>query len=166
MILIDTREKPRAITRIIEEFEKRSIRYDSSKLYVGDYMSLDNPRLIIDRKQNLTELCSNVTGDHERFRNELIRAQESGIKLIMLVEHGKGITCLTDVIWWANPRRFKRVRSKESKWITIETKATTGETLYNILTTMEKKYGCEFQFCEKSETGRRIIEILGGETVD
>ena len=54
-IQIDTREKARAITKILAEFERQGVRHYSSKLYVGDYMSLDNPRLIIDRKQNLQE---------------------------------------------------------------------------------------------------------------
>lgn len=49
-IMIDTREKQHAIKRILSEFEKHGIQSISSKLYVGDYMSLDNPRLIIDRK--------------------------------------------------------------------------------------------------------------------
>ena len=73
-IQIDSREKARAIKKIVQTFDKEGINYFSSKLLVGDYMSLDNPRLIIDRKQNLQELCGNVCQQHERFRNELIRA--------------------------------------------------------------------------------------------
>ena len=60
-IQIDSREKARAIKKIIAEFDKQNVRYYISKLWAGDYMSLDNPRLIIDRKQNLTEICSNVS---------------------------------------------------------------------------------------------------------
>lgn len=43
-----------------------------------------------------------------------------------------------------------------------ETKALTGEKLYKILLTIKEKYGCEFLFCDKSQTGRRIIELLRG----
>ena len=109
IIQIDSREKARAIKNIVAEFDKRGIIHPVSKLMVGDYMNYDNPRLIIDRKQNLTELCSNVCQDHERFRRELLLAQQNEIKIIFLVEHGNGIKCIEDVIWWNNPRRFKRV---------------------------------------------------------
>lgn len=161
IIQIDSREKARAITKIVSEFDKQGITHPVSKLLVGDYMNYDNPRLIIDRKQNLTELCSNVTGDHERFREEMIRAQENEIQLVFLCEHGKGIKTLHDVIWWQNPRRWKRrVNPDTGNWETVETKATTGETLYKILCTQERKYGCKFLFCDKSETGSEIIRIL------
>lgn len=137
------------------------MKYASTKLYVGDYMNLDNPRLIIDRKQNLTEVCSNVCQQHERFRMEIVRAQEMGIKLIFLVEHGKGIETLDDVIWWDNPRKRKRIQDPVTgRWKTIETKAMDGETLYKILRTMERKYGVEFLFCEKADTGKEIIRLL------
>lgn len=167
IIQIDTREKARAIKKIVAEFDKQSIVHPTSKLYVGDYMNYDNPRVIVDRKQNLTELCCNVTQDHERFRSELIKAQELDIKLILLVEHGPDIKRLEDIIWWVNPRSHKRIYdSKIGKWKTIETNATTGETLFNILTTLKRKYGCEYQFCQKKDTGKRIIELLGGDLID
>lgn len=148
-IQIDSREKAKAIKKIMAEFDKQGVRHYTSKLYVGDYMSLDNPRLVVDRKQNLTEVCSNVCQDHERFRNELIKAQKAGIQIIVLVEHGKDIKSLEDVIWWLNPR------------LKTSPKAITGERLYKTLLTLECKYGCQFEFCEKKDTGRRIIELLG-----
>lgn len=159
IIQIDSREKQRAIKNIVAEFDRQGIVHPTSKLWIGDYMSYDNPRLVVDRKQNLLEVCSNVTQDHERFRREVQRAQENGIKIIFLVEHGDGIECLEDVLWWENPRRHKR-RKVNGKWKDVETKATTGETLYNILTTIQSKYGCEFRFCDKVETGKKIVEIL------
>lgn len=69
-IQIDTREKQRAIRKILKTFDDNGVKHFSSKLLVGDYMSLDNPRLIIDRKQNLQELCGNVCQQHERFKRE------------------------------------------------------------------------------------------------
>jgi hypothetical protein len=158
-IQIDTREKPRAIKKILAAFDAENVDYFVSKLYVGDYQSFDNPYLIVDRKQNLTELCSNVTQGHERFRRELLRAQEHGIQLVILCEHGNGIKDLEDVIFWENPRR-KRRKKVSGKWQTVVTKATSGETLYKILVTLNRKYGVRFEFCDKAETGRRIMEIL------
>lgn len=148
VIQIDSREKAKAIKKIIAEFEKQEVNYYTSKLWAGDYMSLDNPRVIVDRKQNLSELCQNVCQDHDRFRKELVRAQENGIQLIILCEHGKDIECLEDIIFWENPRLKK------------SPKATTGQTLYNILSTLQRKYGVRFEFCTKEETGKRIIELL------
>lgn len=163
IIQIDSREKARAIQKIIAEFDRQGVKHPISKLMVGDYMNYDNPRLIVDRKQNLTELCANVTSQHDRFRRELIRAQENEIQLVVLVEHGPDIQCMDDVIWWANPRRWKRVRGSSGAWKTVETKATTGDALYSILTTLERKYGVKFCFCDKDHTGAEIIRILSGE---
>lgn len=46
------------------------------------------------------------------------------------------------------------------EWQTIETKATTGETLYKILQTLIRKYGVRIEFCDKEHTGQKIIEVL------
>lgn len=177
-IQIDSREKARAIEKIISTFDSNGVRYYISKLWAGDYMSLDNPRLIIDRKQNLTELCGNCCQQHKRFKAELVRAQEMGIKLIILCEHGGKIKSLEDVAEWTNPRQYLWEKEVRKKWdipkecdfekALVELRShgvrlqppTSGEQLYKMLSTMSEKYGVEFQFCQKSETGKRIIEIL------
>ena len=161
LIFIDSREKQRAIRNIVNEFQEQGVKFVTNKLYVGDYQSAENPKIVVDRKQNLSEICQNVCQDHDRFRKELTRAQEAGIKIVILIEHGKDITCLEDIIFWENPRGTVR-KKVNGKWQTLKTKATTGETLYKILTTLQEKYGCEFQFCTKEETGKKIVEILGG----
>ena len=147
-ILIDTREKPNAIGKIIRQFEENDIKYARSKLFVGDYMSLANARFVIDRKQDLQELCGNVCQQHQRFKAELQRANELGIKVCILIEHGGNITCLEDVKSWNNPRLKK------------SPKATKGETLYKILDTLSWNYNVDFEFCKKGETGLKIIELL------
>lgn len=53
VIQIDSREKPRAIGKILDEFDRQGVRHFVSKLYVGDYQRLDNSLLVVDRKQNL-----------------------------------------------------------------------------------------------------------------
>ena len=161
-IQVDSREKAHAITRILDYFDDKKIKHYVSKLYVGDYMSLDNPRLVIDRKQNLDEICGNVCQQHKRFRAELIRAQENGIRLIILCEHGHGIKSLDDVLFWRNPRaRTKKLIN--GRWTWTEQKVMHGDTLYKILCTMQRKYGVSFLFCDKGETGRRIVEILSND---
>ena len=97
-IQVDTREHKKEWERVQKQFDKiENIQYFRSKLYVGDYQSLDNPRLVIDRKKDLQELCGNVTQQHERFKAELIRAMQAGIQVVILVEHGTDINCLEDV---------------------------------------------------------------------
>ena len=159
IIQIDSREKAKAIQKIIEEFDRQGIKHPVSKLMVGDYMNYDNPRVIVDRKQNLTEVCSNVCQDHDRFRRELVLAKENGIQLIILCEHGKDIKSLEDVIFWKNPRSEKR-KKIDGKWQTVNTNAMKGDVLYKILTTLQEKYGVRFEFCDKDETGKRIVELL------
>lgn len=157
VIQIDTREKPHAIEKILETFDKQNIKHISSKMYVGDYQDLSNGTLVIDRKQNLQELMNNVCRDHIRFRNELIRAQEAGIKIIVLIEHGDGIKTLEDVKNWKNPYTKKYGKGAMAK--------ISGDRLYKTLCTMSKKYGVVFEFCDKSETGKRIIEILSKKAI-
>lgn len=150
-IQIDSREKAKAIQKIVQTFDQRGINWFVSKLPVGDYISLDNARLSIDRKQNLLELCSNVTQQQKRFIAELERAEQMGIRLIILVEHGGGIECLEDVMYWRNPRM------KESPL------AVSGERLYRKLSAIGKAHNVQFEFCTKAQTGSRIIELLGGD---
>ena len=170
-IQIDTREKPQAIVKIRDYFDLNGIKYFMEKLDVGDYMLVGNPTLIIDRKQNLEELCKNVSTvpqkdeyghikrgkdgkpmtDHARFIRELERARERGVQLIILCEHGGSIRTLADVANWINPRL------RESKL------AMSGKRLHQILLTLEKTYGVRFLFCDKRRTGAEIVRILSGD---
>ena len=163
-IQIDSREKARAITKIIKTFDENGVNHFSSKLLVGDYMNLDNPRLIIDRKQNLQELCGNVCQQHERFKKELIKAMQANIQLIVLVEHGPDVKSIEDVYFWQNPRkhevRWRMVNGRREKYV-VSAKAVDGNQLYKSLCTIRDRYNVRFEFCEKKDTGRKIIELLG-----
>lgn len=162
-IQIDSREKPRAIKTILEEFDRQGVNHFVSKLPVGDYISLDNARLAIDRKQDLQELCGNVCQQHERFKRELVRAMQAGIRLVILIEHGSDIRTLEDVYFWQNPRRHEarwRYRNGKRERYVISEKAVDGEQLYKSMCTIRDRYGVQFEFCAKQDTGKRIIEIL------
>lgn len=148
VIQIDSREHKWELARIQRQLTAAGCKTIVSKLYVGDYQSLDNPRLVIDRKKDLLELCGNVCQQHERFQKELVRAMDAGIQIIILCEHGEEIKCLEDVYFWNNPRL------KESP------KATTGESLYKSLMTIKNRYNVRFEFCTKKETGSKIMELL------
>ena len=60
---------------------------------------------------------------------------------------------LTDVQFWENPML-------DSKSKLYRPKAMTGKTLMKRMIDIHIGYGTEFLFCEKSETGARIIELL------
>lgn len=147
IIQVDTREKESQLERIIEHFENQGVRYVLNKLDVGDYMSLANNKVVIDRKQSIGEYAVNMGKDHERFRRELIRANDNGIKLIVLIEDDK-IQCIEDVVRWWNPNSMFHKRYM------------TGEMLYKAMNTQIRKYGIQFEFCNKKETGYRIVQLL------
>lgn len=152
MVIVDTREKPRAIVRILAEFDRQGVEYVRRALNFADYADPDRlPGIVIDRKQNLKEVASNVTIDRKRFVREIERCNRAGCRLIILVEHSNRIRKLEDVISWENPRL------KESPY------AVSGERLYKIMKAMEGYYGIRWMFCNKQSTGRKILELLGGD---
>ena len=165
-VQVDTREHKSEWERIQKQFDALGAQYFRSKLYVGDDQSLDNPRLVIDRKKDLNELCGNVCSkQHERFTAELRRAIQQNIKIVILVEHGEDVKSLEDVYFWENPRKheviWKTVNGKRVKTVR-SAKAIDGMQLYKSLCTIRDRYNVDFEFCTKEETGRRIVEILGG----
>lgn len=165
-IIVDTREHQSEWSRISKQFDELGVKYFRSKLYCGDYQSMDNTRLVVDRKKDLQELCGNVCQQHERFKAELVRAIEQGIKIVILCEHGPEIKSLEDVWFWQNPRKhkviWKTVNGKRVKTV-ISDKAVDGNQLYKSLCTIRDRYNVDFVFCTKEETGRRIVEILSND---
>lgn len=164
-VQIDSREHQKERERIEKQFDKLGIDHFVSKLWVGDYMSLDNAKLVIDRKLDLNEICGNVCQQHERFRNELLRAKEQGIQIIILIEE-PDIENLVDVYFWENPRKkaykWKMVNGHPWK-VESNRPPLQGKQLYKCLETIKKRYGVRFEFCDKKSTGKKIVELLGGE---
>ena len=153
-IIVDTREKPKAITRILDYFEKHQIKHVSSKLLFGDYMDYNRPDLVIDRKQNIAELAKNCTREHERFKAEMLRARDAGAELVILVEQNTYkdrkdwvyVHEISDLMRWSSPNTL-----------------VTGEKIFRVLSSWCAKYPIRVEFCDKRSTGRRIVEILYGE---
>ena len=147
VIQIDTREQK--YDHVLRYFESQGIKTVRSKCVVGDYVNLENPMVVVDRKKDLQEVAGNVCQQHERFVRELELARELGYKMIVLIEDND-IKSLTDVVTWYNWRRKKNPR------------AVSGKQLYKIMSTMADKYGVEWQFTTKRNCGKRIVELLGG----
>lgn len=173
-IICDTRQQTRNLSHKAKEkyFADNGINILRSKLPCGDYSRMDDMSTVIDTKDGLQEVVSNVCGkEHERFRNECVLAQENGIKLIILVEddttdkNGRYIiNDIRDVRHWQNPRRsimetkvINGVKCRVQKY----PKATTGMVLMKAMYTMQLRYGVEWRICRKADAGRVICEILG-----
>ena len=151
MIIVDTREKPRAIVKILAEFDRQGVAYVRRALNFADYADPEKlPGTVIDRKQNLNEIAFNVVQGRTRFLREVERCNRAGCRLVVLIEHSPRIRTLEDVIGWKNPR------------LKTSPLAVSGERLYRIMKAMGTRYGIEWQFCGKARTGKRIIEILEG----
>lgn len=125
-------------------------------------MNLDNPRVVVDRKVGCAEIIQNVCQQHERFQKELMRARDAGIHIVFLIEGEATVKTLEDVKAWQNPRRLPHVEWVDGirQEVIDSPNALTGEQLYKALCTIKNRYGVEFLFCSKEETGRRIVEIL------
>lgn len=172
ILLEDTRQQNSKHDLKHKYFEEHGIEVRRTKLYCGDYTLPTNQSICVDSKRSIEEICQNVCGkEHARFRRECERAQEAGIKLIILVENcgwvmksgNKNIVCptildLSELHLWINKRLFLWRNGKQ-----LYPNATRGITLQKACYTMEKKYGCKFLFCTPEESGEKIIELLKGE---
>ena len=151
LLIIDSREKPKAIRNIVSTFDEAGIEHETSKLLFGDYMDYSRPNLVIDRKQNIAELAKNCTVEAQRFKNELERAQRANSRLVILVEQNRykdrdewvKVEQISDLIMWSNPHTTIR-----------------GEKVFRVLSSWVAKYDLGVEFCDKRVTGKRIIEIL------
>ena len=150
-IIVDSREKQKAIKTILSQFDEAGIKYSVSKLFIGDYQDYQRPSLVIDRKQSIAELAKNCTSDHARFRAELERAKDVGAELVVLVEQNKykdrdkwiSVKDISDLMLWSSPHTTIR-----------------GEKVFRVLSSWCAKYPLRVEFCHKSVTGKRILEIL------
>lgn len=111
---------------------------------------------------------------HGFFHRGLKRAQNSGIKLYVLVENSDGVKSLEDLFKWINPRLNIWINSKTAiglykngqvkyKKVQKYPSAMSGEKLAKACITMHEKYGVEFRFCTPEESGAMILKLLGNE---
>ena len=150
-LLIDSREKPKAIRSIVKYFDSIGLVHETSNLFIGDYQDFNRPQIIVDRKQNIAELAKNCTADHERFRRELERAQKANTTLVVLVEQNR----YKDRDRWIHCESVEDLMLWESPPTTIR-----GEKVYRVLRSWMAKYPLRVEFCDKRNTGRRIYEII------
>ncbi len=141
-IICDTREQKNA--HVLQYFREKGIPYIEKCLETGDYMVLERMDITVDRKQNLHELLTNLcSSDRSRFWKEIRRSYRDKVKFYILCEHGEGYRTIRDVA------RYKDDFSKVS-----------GRKLMEKMYAAQVAYNIEFVFCNKKDTGRKIVEIL------
>ena len=153
-LIIDSREKQKAIKSILRAFDSNGVEYETSKLLFGDYMDFSRPQIVVDRKQNIAELAKNCTVDHDRFVRELERAKKAGSRLVILIEQNRykdrdkwvRVETISDLMLWSSPHTTIR-----------------GEKVFRILSSWVAKYPIEVRFCDKRNTGKEILRIIYGE---
>mgnify|MGYP002520409199 CR=1 FL=1 len=117
------------------------------KLPFGDYAPI--PPVSIDTKNSMDEIAGNICGkEHRRFIDECRAAKEAGCKLIILVENTIGISDISQVHTWINPR------------VIYSDKCVQGPRLQKAMETISERYGVRFMFCQPEEAGKKIKELL------
>ena len=66
LIIVDSREKKNA--HILHYFDEHGIEYVIRKMDVADYQIEGMDKFVIDRKQNLDELATNLTNPKDKGR--------------------------------------------------------------------------------------------------
>lgn len=198
-IIEDTNQKVGKHEAVNKYFEEQGIEVVRTRLPVGDYILANEKTydvfsrkaargipvkmmdligtytVAVDEKFSIQELVGDVCGkDHERFRDELLLAQNNGIKLYIVVRNdpelvyskngttvsNKTITDLKDLHKWVNPRLWIFQKGKQKY-----PRATKGITLQKACHTLETKYGCSFVFVSSKNAGAKIIELLTQQTI-
>ena len=146
----DTREKVSKHDHILIPFSLMGIRVEREALPIGDYALKGDWTIVIDTKQDLFEVINNITTQHERFRREMIKAQNFKIKLIILVE--QPFDSIYEIQHWKVPT-FKNGSPKTKM---------NPTTLMKIMLTQQEKYGVKYMFCDKDKSAETILKILTG----
>lgn len=156
MILIeDTRQKKNKHDNIKQYCEQEGIILYSLTLHTGDYMFGEFQQgkicpignVSVDTKADLGELCSDLTKDEMAFNKKYRKCFDDKIKLYVLTE--QKVVSLRQLAKWQNPHS-----------------SINGRKLIDKIYRLKFMYGIEFLFCDKSETPKKIIDILSQKGVD
>ena len=145
----DTRQQAGKHRNIHLYCERHGIEIIRQALNVGDYQIAGKGDISVDTKMGVAELAGNCFQEHERFRDECLRAQKCGIRLIVLVE---------EVL----PGGRLDNRRSPIGWDGLPMHKFRPDVLRKVMLTMQDEYGVRFRFCHPSGTGRALIEYLEG----
>ena len=140
-VVCDSREQVNG--HITSYFDSKKIPYITRKLETGDYsamiddFTLEN-EVVIERKANLDEICSNMTAERDRFEREFLRAKANGTKVFLLIENASW----SDIF----------LHNYQSK--------LTPQSFLATLLAWQVRYNITIVFCKASETAQIIYGIL------
>ena len=146
----DTRQQAGRHQNIQQYCYQNNIRIIRQALNVGDYQIAGKGDISVDTKQSVMELAGNVFQDHARFRAECVRAQECGIRLIILIE---------EILPGGRLDQWRPPVGRDGKPMARFDPAV----LRKAMITMQKEYGVRFRFCNRKDTGRFLIDYLKGD---
>ena len=149
-------------------FAEHGIEVVRKKLDAGDYAT-DQSNVLVDTKSGLAEVSMDVGRDHKRFAREMERARDAGCRLVVLVEVGPPYRSTADVAHWTNDackrceyyRRLLCDPSASGRCRKYRSKPMRGSTMAKIIESMERDYGCRFEYVSPRYSARRICELLG-----
>ena len=151
VIYEDTRQQKNKHRNIHAYCKQHGIEIIRQGLNVGDYM-LAGPcggGISVDTKYGVPELAGNVFQDHDRFRDECLRAKKCGIQLYVLTEEVPPGGRLEN---WRSPIGWDGLPMHKFK----------PDVLRKTLITMQEEYGVRFYFCRPEDTGMWLIRLLEG----
>lgn len=147
IIIEDTRQKIGKHDIKHAYFDESNIGVIRCKLPFGDYAPV--PPVSIDTKENVEEIAGNICGkEHRRFIAECKAARDAGCHLIILVENENGITDISEVHKWENPRAV------------YSPNCVQGARLQKAMETISERYAVDFMFCAPQEAGKIIKDII------
>ena len=147
IIIEDTRQQAGKHEKKHIWFEEHGVQLVRSKLPFGDYSLV--PSIAVDTKKDMDEIAANICGrEHKRFINECKAAKAAGCALVILVENEVGISDISHVHTWINPR------------VIYSDKCVQGDRLQKAMETISERYGVTFLFCKPDESAEIITEIL------
>jgi len=129
-------------------FQATDVSVVRCKIPFGDYAPV--PPVSVDTKASMDEIAANIGGrEHRRFIDECKAARAAGCRLIILVENDLGITDISQVHTWVNPRAI------------YSPGCIQGPRLQKAMETISERYNVTFLFCSPEESGKIIMKILG-----
>jgi ribosome-associated protein len=148
-IIEDTRQQKGKHDIKHKHFDDMGIDLVRCKLPFGDYAPI--PPISIDTKANIDEIANNICStqkEHRRFINECKFAKAADCKLYILVENDLGITDLSQVHLWENPRAD------------YSPNCVQGPRLQKAMETISERYGVTFLFCNPADAAGIIWELI------
>lgn len=147
VILEDTRQQAGKHELKHDYFRDAGMTVVRCKVPWGDYALA--PSVAVDTKASMDEIAGNIGGrEHRRFIAECKAAKAAGCRLIVLVENTLGITDISQVHTWVNPRAV------------YSPGCIQGPRLQKAMETIAERYDVEFLFCRPEDAGRVIKGVL------